>query len=170
MPKYADVDQNIDDEEMTYNFKTKKGEVVPPREPTVELKSQHGLLPDEFHNTEFEHHRPDLVQPVHYDHYDPHVEGFFGAGYNFEPMERQHHQAEERRHEVMHERSLFTPGHFTPGEYEDFQNVHSYDPYHRDISGPGGLMDERSRMDLYMPAYAAPAQIYAPSYSKVSLP
>ena len=87
-------------------------------------------MPDEFHNKEFEYRHPELVQPVHYDHYDPKVEGFFGAGYSFEPMERAHREAEERSHGFLHERSAFTPGHFTPGEFEDFEDMHQYSQFH----------------------------------------
>ena len=49
MPKYADKDQNIDAEDMTFNFKSGKP-VQQPKEPTVELHAPHGRLPDEFHN------------------------------------------------------------------------------------------------------------------------
>ena len=37
----------------------------------------------------------------------------------------------------------------------------------RDLyGGPGSIEDERTRMDLYMPAYAQ--QVYAPSYTQMS--
>lgn len=67
---------------------------------------------------------------MHYDHYDPQVEGFFGAGYSYEPMERAHHEAEEHHHDTMHERSAFTPGHFAVGEFDEFENMHAYEQYH----------------------------------------
>lgn len=44
-------------------------------------------------------------------------------------MEREHHEAEERHHERDHERS-FTPGHFTPGDLEDYKDYHEYGRYH----------------------------------------
>lgn len=146
------------------DFKSGKP-VTQPKGPTTELHGDYsGRMPDEFHNKEFEIRHPELVQPVHYDHYDPQVEGFFGAGYSYEPMERAHHEAEEHRHEFMHERSAFTPGHFTPGEFEDFEDMHHYGTYHQDIDmremyGPMGLVEggRSTRMDLYMPAYDYPA-------------
>ena len=82
---------------MSLDFMSGK-EVEKPTGPVTELHRAHGRLPDEFHNTEFERKHPDLVQPVHYDHYDPQVEGFFGAGYNFEPMQRVQREAIERQH------------------------------------------------------------------------
>lgn len=84
VPKYSDIDQNIDAEDMKYNFKSGKG-VNMPKEHMTELHGQHGRLPDEFHNTDYEQRNPGKVQRVHYDHYDPQVEGFFGAGYSYEP-------------------------------------------------------------------------------------
>lgn len=70
MPRYSDIDHDIDSEKMTYNFKSGKG-LREPTEPMTELHGQHGRLPDEFHNTEYEERNPDMVQPVHYDHFDP---------------------------------------------------------------------------------------------------
>lgn len=64
---------------------------------------------------------------MHYDHYDPQVEGFFGAGYSYEPMERAHLEAEDRYLEQIHEGSLFTPGHFALG---DLENYDAYSQYH----------------------------------------
>jgi hypothetical protein len=53
-----------------------------------------------------------LIQPTHYDKYDPLVEGFFGSGYSFEEMQKAHHQD---THPYGHE-SRFTPGHFALGD------------------------------------------------------
>ena len=116
VPKYsADTKQNIDGED--FSLHVTSGKVIAPTRPTTELHHEHGRMPDEFHNTEFEQNNPHLIQPVHYDHYEPRVEGFFGAGYNFEPMEREHF--------FVHETAAFTPGHFTPGEYEQFEGMHA---------------------------------------------
>ena len=117
----ADTAQNIDGEDMSLHVIS--GKVAKPTGPVTELRHAHGRLPDEFHNTEFEQRNPHLIHPVHYDHYEPQVEGFFGAGYNFEPMERQHY--------FVHETAgAFTPGHFTPGEYEGMPSQY---PYHQDV-------------------------------------
>ena len=98
---------------MTFNFKSGKP-VQQPKEPTVELHAPHGRLPDEFHNVQYEKTHPEQIQPVHYDNYDPKVEGFFGAGYNFEPMEREHHLTY-----IHHPEGTFYQGasHFTPGVF-----------------------------------------------------
>ena len=116
VPKYsADTKQNIDGEDLSLHVTS--GKVIKSTGPMIELHHAHGRLPDEFHNTEFEQDNPHLIQPVHYDHYEPQVEGFFGAGYSFEPMEREHF--------FVHEAAAFTPGHFTPGEYEQFEGMHT---------------------------------------------
>ena len=115
-PKYsADTEQNIDGED--FSLHVTSGKVTKSTRPMTELHHAHGRMPDEFHNTEFEQNNPHLIQPVHYDHYEPQVEGFFGAGYSFEPMERDHF--------FVHEAAAFTPGHFTPGEYEQLEGMHS---------------------------------------------
>jgi len=84
VPKYAGSREAYDAEDYTFNFK----EGIPVKhtdEPVTAMHDPHRRLPDEFHNTEFEKHHPDLVQPTHYDSYDPMVEGFFGPGFSFEP-------------------------------------------------------------------------------------
>ena len=53
MPRYADFDQDIDAEDMKFNFKAGKA-IAKPQGPMVELHGPHGRLPDEFHNVEFE--------------------------------------------------------------------------------------------------------------------
>lgn len=84
VPRYSDLDQDIDGEDVKYNFKI-QGHIQEPMETMAELHGAHGRLADEFHNSEFEKRHPEMVQPTHYDHYDPQVEGFYGPGYSFEP-------------------------------------------------------------------------------------
>ena len=117
-PKGEAVKRAIDNEDMEYDFKS--GATFKTTPELHEWSS--GRLPDEFHNTEYQQRlNPGSIQPVHYDHFDPQVEGFFGAGYTFEPLERAHHEAEEHHHEQVHERS-FTPGHFAQADYEDSED------------------------------------------------
>ena len=117
VPRYTDFDQDIDGEDMSFNFKSGKAPKQP-MEPMTELHGSSGRLPDEFHNVEFEMHHREMVQPTHYDEYDPKVEGFFGAGYSMEP-----HYVEEH-----HERrgTGFTPGHFSVGDLEHAEDYHAH--------------------------------------------
>ena len=113
---------------MSFNFKSGKG-IKEPMESMTELHGPHGRLPDEFHNVEFEMRHREMVQPTHYDKYDPQVEGFFGAGYSMEPHEREHHRRVDAGY--LHESRYygetgFTPGHFTPGDLEHAEDYHAH--------------------------------------------
>lgn len=164
VPRYQDIDQNVDSEEIKFNFKS--GQPVRKTQgPKTELRDAHGRMPDEFHNYEFERHHPELIQPVHYDHYDPLVEGFFGSGYSFEPMEQVHHETEEMATHAFHQmgESRFMPGVFGQGDLDHMSGYHHRPegPYHpdvvvKDVSDPEHIADERATMDIYMPTYSTP--------------
>ena len=155
VPRYASSRETYDDEKIDFNFQ--KGiPVHKSDEPHTTLHSADGRLPDEFHNTRYEMMHPEQIQPTHYDHYDPLVEGFFGPGYSFEPEQRAHHKAHS--HQYRH----FPPGHYPFGDIKPVQD------WHQDTSYPGhGEMtladpvklamdhfeDERASMDLYLPSY-----------------
>ena len=146
----------------------------------MELDDPHGLMPDEFHNTHFEEDHPEMIHPVHYDHYDPQVEGFYGPGFSFDEMEREHHSAEHMHHDREREEldrlahmgeTRFTPGHFALGDMDDYQDYHhsmaDYGGHHyhhdivvRDVDDPDHIADERTTMDLYRKTYETPKEAY----------
>ena len=106
-----------------------------------------GRLPDEFHNFKFEEAHPELVQPVHYDHYAPQVEGFFGAGYSFEDMQQAHLGMD-----VTATREVLG---IHPGEDDQYPAAPLFDP----------MAPEQTRLDLYMPSpmpsdYRSPYEAY----------
>ena len=185
MPRYASARTDFDAEDLKFDFKSGQQPSSGSKtygQPKTKMSNPNGCLPDEFHNTEYERVHPELIQPAHYDKYDPQVEGFFGAGYSFEPMERAHHKLQEE-HQPYGGYTRFTPGHFAAGDLEHSQDYHQasheFPTYHeeyqvRDLDEPSRVEDDSARMDIYMPTYSTPMEAYknpyAPAYAKAALP
>ena len=102
------------------------------------------------------------------------MEGFFGAGYTFEPEEREHRRELELLHHAHDfDGDRFTPGHFAVGDLQHHVDYQLTSPlgYHEDIAvrdmyEVSHLDDERTRMDLYRPDAEKKAREFLDPYSQ----
>lgn len=169
VPRTVKFDETIEKEDEVYDFKNKKptlgGSKKSEQGPSMmDLQQMAGRLPDEFHNTEFEKAHPELVQPAHYDHYNPKVEGFFGPGYSFEDAQRAVHDVHMQSHEaeLAAERAalgIHLDGQTPYSTHQSTTTTVTADPYTASspyitpvYSPHPAIEDARGRLDLYMPS------------------